>query len=234
MLEIAQPQAVRRAVSFCEAVYDGEKTVEGVSAVLISSPNDIQAVWNNGKIPLLIDPEAKTRDFLKPDVLIDAIIAKINIGTRKSDAPFVIGMGVGFNAGVDVHAVIETNRGHNLGRVIYGGQAEPDTGTPGVIAGESSRRVFRAPVNGSFETNRNIGDLIKAGDFIASVNGKAIEASIGGVIRGLLRHGTQVHTGMKAGDVDPRGIKECCFTVSDKASAIGGGVLEAILARFNT
>ena len=233
MTEIARPQAVRRGVAFCEAVYEGEKEVEGVVAKLISTPDEIYRVWQEGKLPLLIDPEAKIKDVLKPDVLIDAIIAKKNLGTKITDAPLVIGLGIGFCAGRDVHVIIETNRGHNLGRVIPKGEAEPDTGVPGVIAGFSSERVFRVPQAGQFSTSKKIGDHVAAGDVVAFVDGMPVKTKISGVIRGLLRDGTKVHKGMKAGDVDPRGIKDHCYTISDKGRAIAGGVLEVILSHSN-
>jgi len=233
MTEIPQPQAIRREVTFCEAVYDGEKEVEGVVARLISSPEEIFPVWQEGKLPLLIDPDAKVKDILKPDVLVDAIIAKKNLGTKISDAPLVIGLGVGFQAGKDVHAVIETNRGHNLGKVILQGEAEPDTGIPGTVGGFSAERVLRAPKAGRFTTDKKIGDFAQQGEAVASVGGAPVEALIGGVIRGLLRDGTEVYEEMKVGDVDPRGIQEYCYTISDKARAIAGGVLEVILSHFN-
>lgn len=231
--EIPRPQAVRRGVAFCEAVYEGEKEVEGVVAKLLSSPDQISEVWQEGKLPLLVDPEARVKDILKPDVLVDAILAKKNLGTRISDAPLVIGLGPGFYAGKDVDVVIETNRGHNLGRVIHRGEAEANTGVPGVIAGVSAERVFRAPETGRFATKKKIGDHVQAGDVVALVDGTPVKALVGGVIRGLLRDSTEVHQGMKAGDVDPRGTSEHCFTISDKARAIAGGVLEAILCHFN-
>ena len=233
MTEISHPQAVRREVSFCEAVYDREKTVEGLTARLVDSYDRIPEVWDTGKIPIIVDPEAKVKDFLKPAILVDAILAKKNVGTRITDAPLVIGLGPGFYAGRDVHLVIETNRGHNLGRVISKGEAEENTGIPGVIAGFSAERVFRAPADGTLETVRQIGDPVQAGDMVGSVEGFQIQAEIKGVIRGLLRHGTSVWKGMKTGDIDPRGIKEHCYTISDKARAVGGGVLEGILSHFN-
>lgn len=233
MTEIPQPQAVRREVAFCEAVYEGEKKVEGVVAKLVSSPDEIYEAWQEGKLPLLVDPEAKIRHSLSPDVLVDAIIAKKNLGTRITDASLVIGLGVGFEAGRDVHVVIETNDGHNLGRVIRHGVSEADTGVPVEIAGFSVERVLRAPGEGRFSTNKQIGDYVEAGEVVALVDGAPIKALISGVIRGLLRDGTEVHKGMKAGDVDPRGVKDYCYTISDKTRAIAGGVLEAILSSFN-
>ena len=233
MTEISHPQAVRREVSFCEAVYDREKTVEGLTARLVDSYDRIPDLWDTGKIPIIVDPEAKVKDFLKPAILVDAILAKKNVGTRITDAPLVIGLGPGFYAGRDVHLVIETNRGHNLGRVISKGAAEENTGIPGVIAGFSAERVLRAPADGTLETVRQIGDPVQAGDVVGSVEGFQVQAEIKGVIRGLLRDGTSMWKGMKTGDIDPRGIKEHCYTISDKARAVGGGVLEGILSHFN-
>ena len=233
MTEVDQPQAVRRELAFCEAVYDSEKEVEGVVARLISAPGEIAQVWGEGKLPVMVDPEARIKEVLKPAVLVDAIIAKKNLGTRMTDAPLVIGLGIGFRAGRDVHAIIETNRGHNLGRVLLEGEAEPDTGVPGVISGFSWERVFRAPKAGRFTVSKKIGDMVSAGDVVAHVDDEPVRTNIGGIIRGLLRDGTRVHQGMKAGDVDPRGEKEYCYTISDKGRAIAGGVLEAILSHFN-
>lgn len=233
MTEISQPQAVRREIAFCEAVYDGEKEIEDVAARLISSPEEALQVWQDGKLPLIVDPETKVKDLLKPDVLVDAILAKKNLGTKITDAPLVIGLGIGFQAGIDVHVVIETNRGHNLGRVILQGEAEPDTGVPGEIAGVSAERVFRAPKAGRFSTTKKIGDHVQTGEAVAFVSQAPVRALVGGVIRGLLRDGIEVYQGMKLGDVDPRGIKEYCYTISDKARTLAGGVLETILSHFN-
>ena len=233
MTEIPEPHAVRRAVSFCEAVYDGEKTVEGLTATVVDSYEQIAEVWRKGHIPVIIDPEAAVKDVLNPAVLVDAIVAKRNVGTRITDAPLVIGAGPGFFAGKDVHLVVETNRGHNLGKVIFQGEAEENTGVPGVIAGFSIERVLRAPLDGVLQAIKHIGDMVEVGDVIGSVEGMPIQAGIKGVIRGLLRDGTRVWKGMKTGDIDPRGIKEHCYTISDKARAVGGGVLEAILSRLS-
>jgi xanthine dehydrogenase accessory factor len=233
LTDIDQPQAVRREVSFCEAVYDSEKEVEGVTARLVNSPEKITLAWQEGKIPLLVDPEAEIKNSLKPDVLVDAILAKKNLGTRIKDALLVIGLGPGFTAAKDVHVVIETNRGHNLGRMILTGDAEPNTGVPGEIAGFTADRVCRAPKAGKFLNVRRIGDFVQAGDVVATVNNEPVRALISGVLRGLLRDGTEVYQGMKAGDIDPRGKKQNCYSISDKARAIGGGVLEAIMHHFN-
>lgn len=234
MLEIPHPLAVRREVSFCEAIYEGEKEVEGVRAKFISNPEQIQSVWKKGKIPLLIDLDAKeTRSFLKPDVLIDAIVAKKNLGTQINDAPLVIGLGPGFTAGEDVHIVIETNRGHNLGRVILNGSAEPDTGIPGEVGGYTVERVLRTMKKGIFHPQKSIGERVSKGSVAAVVDDFPVIARISGVVRGLLREEIEVRRGMKVGDIDPRAKREFCFTISEKARAIGGGVLEAILYWFN-
>ncbi|MFB3887239.1 MAG: selenium-dependent molybdenum cofactor biosynthesis protein YqeB [Thermodesulfobacteriota bacterium] len=234
MIEISHPVAVRREVSFCEAVYQGEKEVEGTQAKFISRQEGIPSVWKEGKIPLLVDPDLKkTSHFLKPDVLIDAIMAKKNLGTQISDAPLVIGLGPGFTAGKDVHLVIETNRGHHLGKVILKGAAEPDTGIPGDIGGYTVERVLRTMKKGTFHPHKAIGERVNKGSVVAVVDDYPVIAGISGVLRGILREGTAVKKGMKVGDIDPRGKKESCFTVSDKARAIGGGVLEAILYWFN-
>jgi len=234
MLEIVEPIAVRREVSFCEAVYEGEKEVEGVRAKLVSKPEQIPAAWKGGKIPILVDPDSKkTRQFLKPDVLVDAIMAKRNLGTQIKDAPLVIGLGPGFTAGKDVHLVIETNRGHDLGKVIRNGAAEPDTGIPGEIGGYAVERVLRTLKKGVFYPQKSIGDKVNKGSVVAVVDDFPVIAEISGVVRGLLREGVEVRKGMKVGDIDPRGKRGLCFTISDKARAIGGGVLEAILYWFN-
>ena len=233
MTEISKPQAVRREVSFCEAVYEGEKTVEGITAKLVHTHDEITKAWNNNKIPIIVDPETKIKEFLKPDVMVDAIMAKKNLGTKITDAPLVIALGPGFYAGKDAHLVVETNRGHNLGKIIEEGEAEKDTGIPGSIAGFSVERVLRAPGNGILSNLMEIGASVEAGDMVASVNDFPITTKVKGIIRGLLRDGAEVWKGMKIGDVDPRGIKEYCYTISDKASAIGGGVLEGILSNLN-
>lgn len=234
MLEVAQPLAVRRMVSFCEAVYDGEKEVEGIRAKLIQNPEQIHAVWKEEKIPVLVDPDSKkTKHVLKPDVLIDAIMAKKNLGTQINDASLVIGLGPGFTAGKDVHLVIETNRGNALGKVIYTGTAEPDSGIPGDIGGYTAQRVLKTMKKGIFHPHKDIGDKVNKGVVVAVIDDFPVIAEISGVVRGLLRKGIEVKKGVKVGDIDPRGKRELCFAISDKGRAIGGGVLEAILYRFN-
>ncbi len=233
MTEVSKPQAVRRNVSFCEAVYEGTKTVEGKTARLVSSAGETRAAWKAGQLALIVDPDITILSDIKPDIEIDAIIAKKNLGTKITDAELVIGLGIGFEAGKDVHVVIETNRGHNLGRVIRKGIAEADTGNPGNIGGFTTERVMRAPADGTIKTVKKIGDMVKAGDTVAFVGKEPVKTVIPGIVRGLLRDGTPVTRGLKAGDVDPRGNKEYCFTISDKGRTISGGVLEAILDHFN-
>lgn len=232
MTEIPQPTVIRRKVSFAEAVYEGKVEVEGVTACLAESSREAKTLLDDGIIPVLIDPEADCRKELAPQVIVDAILAKRNVGTYRGQAPLVIGCGPGFVAGEDVDLVVETMRGHNLGKVIHQGSALPNTGIPGVVAGYAEERVLRAGCDGIFEGVREIGDLVTEGQVVAVVDGRPIRANISGVLRGILRTGLTVYQGMKVGDVDPRGQVEYCFTVSDKALAIGGGVLEAILGHF--
>ena len=234
MTETAAPLSVRRTVSFSQAVYDGRTQVEDVSAVLVKDGAEMGAAWWLKQIAVFIDPAAAIVGEFRPDVLVDAIMAKKNTGTVITNAPVVIGVGPGFTAGLDCHAVIETQRGHTLGRVITDGGALPNTGVPGDIGGYTIERLLRSPADGVFETLVSIGDVVKKGDVVALVNpdGLPVKAEIDGILRGLLPSGIAVTHGLKAGDIDPRCEKSHCFTVSDKALAIGGGVLEAIL-RFN-
>lgn len=231
--EIPQPLAVRREVSFCEAVFEGRKEIEGLVGRRVSGREDILRTWQNGEMPVLIDPECAIRKIMLPDVLVDAILAKRNTGTALSDAPLVIGLGPGFRAGRDVHVVIETNRGHRLGRVIEEGEAEPDTGIPGDISGYTWERVLRAPAGGRFQGMKKIGDRVTKGEVVAEVGGVPLETRISGVLRGILHDGLTAEPNMKVGDVDPRAAPENCLTVSEKARAIAGGVLEAILMKYN-
>lgn len=229
MMEIEYPLAVRRMVSFSEAIHDGKTVVEGVEAVRVSDKKDIFGAWERNQLAVLIDPEWTILEEIQAQVLVDATIAKKNLGTTIDDAPLVIGLGPGFTASIDVHQVVETMRGHDLGRVIEKGSAHANTGIPGDIGGHTVDRVLRAPVNGIFHSEHKITDQIKAGDAICDVAGKTVIAKIDGVIRGLIREGTLVHKGVKIGDIDPRGRAEYCSTVSEKSRAIGGSVLEAIL-----
>ena len=233
MLESDFPLAVRREVSFCEAVHDGNKTVEGVEAVKVKGFKETRQAWKRGKIAVAADPHWRLLESVHPDLVVDAILAKRNLGTRMQEAELVVGLGPGFSAGVDVHLVVETNRGHNLGRIITDGSAEPDTGIPGTIGGFSEERVLRATTDGKFTARRSIGDPVKAEEIVGFVNEAEIRAKIAGVIRGLIRSGTPVTSGLKIGDVDPRGQERNCYTISDKARAIGGSVLEAVLRVYN-
>ena len=229
MTEVARPTTVRRTVSFSQAVADGTATVEGVSAVLAPSIDTVEAILATGKIAVLVDPMAASLPALRPDVLVDAILAKRNLGTAMHDAPVVIGVGPGFVAGLDCHAVVETERGHDLGRVILSGGAAPNTGVPGEIGGQSEKRVLRAPSAGIFRQVLEIGSQVAPGDRIGLVDDTPVLSEIGGILRGVLASGVPVTPGMKCGDVDPRCKPAHCYSVSDKARAVGGGVLEAIL-----
>ena len=229
MTDLPRPTAIRRTVSFSEAIVHGETTVEDVTARLAANADEARALLAQGIVPVLADPDCACRAGLHPDALVDAILAKRNLGTRRTDAPIVIGVGPGFTAGVDCHAVIETMRGHTLGRVIYTGSALPNTNIPGLIGGFAGERVLRAPADGEFRSARQIGDLVKAGDVAGYVAGEPMACTIDGVLRGLIADGVLVHKGMKSGDVDPRGDVDNCYTASDKALAVGGGVLEALL-----
>lgn len=228
MTEIPQPTVIRRTVAFAEAVYAGVWAVEEIEARRVDEVAEIPVCLRQGVLPILVDPEGSLGRGLGPDVLVDATLSKRNVGTRIADAPIVIALGPGFKAGVDAHAVVETNRGHGLGRVLLEGEAEPDTGVPAVIAGASGERVLRAPREGRFHEVRAIGDRVQPGDVVAHVDGAPVVAAVGGVLRGLLRSGLWVERGLKVGDVDPRAIPEHCHTISDKSLAVGGGVLEAI------
>jgi xanthine dehydrogenase accessory factor len=228
MTDTAQPTVIRRAVAFASAIYEGAAEVDGITARLVEDDVGITAAWEAGEVGVLVDPKATVVQRLRPDAVVDAIIAKRNLGTRIADAPVVVALGPGFTAGVDCHAVVETNRGHNMGRVLLGGSAEPNTGVPGAVGGEGERRVLRAPSEGIFCGVRAIGDPVGAGDVVAYADEEPVRSQLDGVVRGLLHDGLEVRTGMKVGDVDPRGVPAHCFTISDKALAIAGGVLEAI------
>ena len=230
MTELPEPLFVRRAVSFGEAVYSKETSIEGITAQLVGTPDEAAQLAAGNVIPILVDPQATVVDQLKPQVVIDAIIAKKNSGTHHSDAPLVIALGPGFTAGKDCHAVIETNRGHNLGRVFYSGQAEANTGSPGSVQGKTLTRVLRAPAAGHVTSAAQIGDAIAEGQLIATIDGQPIHAQFDGVLRGIIHPSVHVTPGFKIGDLDPRGNVNHCFTISDKSLAIAGGVLEAILA----
>ncbi len=229
MTDVAKPTCIRRTVAFSDAIYHGKTTVEGVTAARAETVAEALEIIERGEIPVLVDPEGNCRHELCPDALVDAILAKKNLGTAITDAPLVIGVGPGFTAQVDCHAVIETIRGHYMGRVIKKGAATPNTNIPGFIGGFSGERILRAPCDGVFTQTHEIGDMVEEGDICGTVNGEPVRCTIGGVVRGILPSGTPVYKGMKSGDVDPRGDVTYCDFVSDKALAVGGGVLEAIL-----
>lgn len=229
MTDIERPTAIRRTVCFSQAIVHGETTVEDITARRAETPEQALALLENGVIPVLADPEGACIPVLKPDAVVDAILAKKNLGTKIADAPVVIGVGPGFTAGQDCHAVVETMRGHYLGRVIHEGGAIPNTGIPGLIGGFAGERVLRAPADGVFHQMLDIGAQVKMGDIAATVNGEPMLCTLDGVLRGILADGTPVFKGMKAGDIDPRCKIEHCYMASDKALSVGGGVLEALL-----
>ena len=228
MTDLAKPTAIRRTVCFSQAILFGKMQVEDTVAEFAENKEQVFEVLKRGNIPVIADPDGESIPVLKPDAVVDAILAKKNLGTKITDAPCVIGVGPGFTAGVDCHMCVETMRGHTLGRVITEGSPIPNTNIPGLIGGFTGERVLRAPADGIFHQTHEIGDMVEAGDVVATVEGKPMACTIGGVLRGLLAEGTPVFKGMKSGDVDPRGEKDYCYLVSDKALAVGGGVLEAI------
>ena len=248
VLETDSPAAIRRQVSFSEAVYDGTATVEGVTAARIASADraSVNHVLEEGRVPLLVDPEGSSIPLLKPDIVVDAIIAKKNLGTAKEMAPLVIGVGPGFTAGEDVDLVMESMRGHNLARIFTTGSALPNTGIPGNIGGFTKERVLHAESAGYMKNIRQIGDIVEKGEEIARIYEKmtedgtfsgsyvSVEASISGIIRGLIREGYHFQKGFKIADIDPRESELAnCFTISDKARSIGGSVLEAVCGYVN-
>lgn len=248
VLETDRPAAIRRQVSFSEAVYDGTATVEGVTAERIASANraSVNHVLEEGRVPLLVDPEGSSIPLLKPDIVVDAMIAKKNLGTAKEMAPLVIGVGPGFTAGEDVDLVVESMRGHNLARIFTTGSALPNTGIPGNIGGFTKERVLHAEAAGYMKNIRQIGDIVEKGEEIARIYEKmtedgtfsgsyvSVEASISGIIRGLIREGYHFQKGFKIADIDPRESELAnCFTISDKARSIGGSVLEAVCGYVN-
>lgn len=233
MLDLERPLCVRRRVSFCVALEAGETAVEGVPALAAHTMREINLAWKREAIAVMLTSDWERLRGAAPDVLVDAILDKCNTGTRIDDAPLVIALGPGFEAGVDCHLVIETNRGHDLGRIIVRGCAAPNTGVPGAIAGHTADRVLRAPAAGAFESALDIGHLVRKGDIVGHVGEAPVAAAIDGVLRGLIASHTQVQAGTKLGDIDPRGAIEHCATISDKARAIAGAVLEGILRHYN-
>jgi len=234
LTEKPRPTAINRGVTFCEAVYDGEKQVEGVMARLITSTEEVLPTWEENKLPIIVDPQASIRNLLHPEVIVDAIMAKKNLGTKINDATLVIGLGPGFTAGKDVHVVVETNNSENLGRVVLTGEAEANTGIPQSLGGLTEERVLYSPIKDVFRSTRKIGDLVAVGDTIAWVGNHPVKAKIDGVLRALLRSGLEVNKQTKLGEIDPSGDKRVCYTIRARMRAIAGGVLEAILMHFNT
>lgn len=229
MTDLEVPTTVRRTVAFSPAIYEKKAVVEGKSGIYCNSMKEVEKAFFRKEIPIVVDKDGLLLQALKPDVVVDAIIAKKNIVTKIDDAEIVIAVGPGFIAGEDCHCVIESMRGHNLGRCIYKGHATPNTGIPGNIGGFTTERIIRAACDGKFRGAVKIGDRIMSGQIVAYIGETPILAQIDGIVRGLLQEGVMVHKNMKAGDIDPRAEKENCYTVSDKARAIAGGVLEAIL-----
>ena len=255
--ELSRPLVIRRAVAFASAIYEGSIEVEGTLGRHVG-PDQLAARWASDEIPVMIDPDRIRTAQFSPVAVIDAIMAKSNTGTTMGDAPIVVALGPGFTAGVDCHAVVETQRGHNLGRVYYQGAAQPNTGIPGNLGGQDAQRAVHAPVAGVFYAHCQIGDRLKAGAVIGRVIsvdvsltdsaagraawrlaaidrdasqplGVVVKTKIGGIVRGVLHDGLTIAANTKIADVDPRGEAEYCFTVSDKAWAVGGGALEAVL-----
>lgn len=227
--ELSEPLTVRRTVAFSQAVYDGKTCVEGVTAQRVETLDQAIAIMENGLIAVMVDPEARILEKLQPAVLVDGRMTKRPPELGITAAPLVIGLGPGFAAGENCHAVVETRRGHTLGRVIWQGPAEADTGRPEKVLQYECERVLRAPVDGLWITRVEIAAAVKTGDVLAEVEGQRITAPFDGVVRGLAQPGIRVRAGTKVGDVDPRGDPALCTQVSDKALSIGGGVLEAIL-----
>ena len=233
MLDLDNPLCVRRQVSFCTALASDAAVVEGVRAVAARHWSGVEAAWKTRHIAVMRTTDWERIETPGPDVVIDAILAKRNLGTRKDEAALVIALGPGFEAGGDCHLVIETNRGHDLGRIIVSGSAEPNTGIPGDIAGHAGERVLRSPAPGTFRTQRGIGDRVRTNDVVGHVAGHPVTARLDGILRGLIRSGTTVTPGLKLGDIDPRGNEAYCHTLSDKARAIAGAVLEGVMRYCN-
>lgn len=233
LLDLPEPLAVRRLVAFCPALDGGRAEVEGVKAMAARDARDLEAAWGRGQVAVMLTTDWPNLTEPSLDVVVDAILAKRNLGTRKDEAPLVIALGPGFEAGHDCHLVIETNRGHDLGRLISSGPAAANTGLPGGIGGEAGNRVVRAPIAGRFESDHEIGAEIHAGEAIGQVSGEPVAAKIDGVLRGLIKPGTEVSEGLKLGDIDPRGESTYCARISDKARTISGAVLEGIMAYLN-
>lgn len=233
ILDIEKPSSIRRSVCFSEAIYDGVTKVENIICKKVENENEIEKCWNEKIIPIMVDEKGEIIKKIKPDVVVDSIIAKKNLGTTKEMAPITIALGDGFEAGKDVDIVVETMRGHNLGRVITSGRAMKNTGIPGEIKGVSKDRVIYSLANGRFSSVKKIGDTVQKDEIIGYVGDVEIRGKISGVLRGIIREGYEVIENMKIGDIDPRiEEKNNCFTISDKARSLGGAVLRAIMFRL--
>lgn len=232
MMDVEQPLAVHRGTTFSEAIYDGQKTVENITAELASTQDDIFKIWLRNRIAVIVDPDGKSIDVIKPDVLIDAIMAKKNVGTRITDAPLVIGVGPGFYATKDVHVVIETFHNENLGKIILEGEALPDNRIPLSIGGYSFERAVHAEEDGIFVTFKNIGESVKQGELIAKLNDIGIEANIEGILRGVLRSGVYVKRGTKLIELDPEATTEVCYHIRDKMKVIAESVRKVIFEKY--
>lgn len=233
MTELEQPTTVRRTVAWSNAVYEGSCVVEGIRGVLVFDAAGVFEELRNGNVPVIVDPAANIKREFRPDGLVDAVIAKKNTGTLITDASVVIGVGPGFTAGVDCHLTVETKRGHFLGRVIEQGSAAPNTGVPGEIGGYAAERLIRAAADGLFIPRTGIGDRVSKDQIVAVTGGCPVRAQMAGMVRGMLMEGLPVTKGMKCGDIDAECELSHCFTISDKARAVGGGVLEALLYSKN-
>lgn len=228
--ELAQPLAVRRLVSFSQAIYDGKIVIEGIEAVRVDDFSSLVGALNRNQVPVLVDPECRIYAQWQPDVLVDARMMKIAPSEQFIGIKLLIGLGPGFHAGENCHAVVETVRGPFLGRVIWNGPAEANTGVPDPVGIAREERVLRAPASGVLVAHQQIGDLLVKGDKIAVVGGVDLICPFDGVLRGLAQEGIMVTKGVKIGDVDPRNDPRLCHLISDKSLAVGGGVLEAILS----
>ena len=233
VLEIAHPLCVRRTVSFAQAVLDKETEIEGTKGILAQGPGDIGRILAENGIPVYVADLTDAIELFHPKTVINATLAKKNTGMTRTLAPLTIALGPGFIAGKDVDIVVETQRGHYLGRLIYDGPAAANTGIPGVVNGYGVERVLRAPCDGIITHVHDIGALVKQDEIICHVADIPVKAPFDGVVRGLIMNNRHVPEGIKIGDVDPRGDKNYCYTFSDKARAIGGAVLEAILHHWS-
>lgn len=229
VLEMENPLCIRRYVSCAQAIIDGQIEVEGMLSKKVNNLNEIKKAWEDDIVPVYIDKNADIIKELKPLAIVDATLAKRNIGTNKSMAPITVALGPGYVAGIDVDVVIETNRGHDLGRLIFDGLAQKNTGIPGNINGYTTERILRSPANGVIEVIYDLGSVVKKGQVLARVDGKEVKSSLDGIVRGMIKNGSYVTKGLKIGDVDPRVIQKNINTISDKARLVGGGTLEAIL-----